>query len=63
MKLTKRKIWVVSRRELNENDKEVSKVLSAYTTQSEAMHYIDRRVKSGDILQYAVRSVWTWFPK
>ena len=63
MELTKVRIWVVMRWELNGNDVDVGRVITAFTTREEATDRLNRYKKANDGLKYAVRSVYTWFPK
>jgi hypothetical protein len=54
---------MVMRWELNDNDIDVGRAVTAFTTKEEATDRLKRYKKANDGLKYAVRSVYTWFPK
>lgn len=63
MELTKMRVWMVMRWELNDDDIDVGRVVTAFTTREEAMDRLKKYKKMDDGLKYAVRSTYTWFPK
>jgi hypothetical protein len=63
MELVKMRIWMIMRWELNDDDVEVGRVITAYNTKEEAADRLKKCKKANNGLKYAVRSVYTWFPK
>lgn len=63
MELEKVKIWTVVWWNMNINDVEICQVINAFSTKEEAVEKVKMYRKRNTVLKYAVRSMYTWFPK